>query len=176
MNLEQFSSLRQHRLLATLDEQQFARIAAASHCIELSAEQMLFQRGAAARHFYIVMAGQMRLSLQSRSGHEKIVELLGPGQAFAEALMFSESPAFPVTSIAVMPTTLAAIPNADYLGILRASTETCLRMLADEAAELHLDDTLRALREAIEVCQSERDKVDPIDEAHICAPRDAILH
>jgi CRP/FNR family transcriptional regulator, dissimilatory nitrate respiration regulator len=137
MNLEQFSPLRQHRLLATLDEQQFARIAAASQSIELGAEQMLFQRGAAARHFYIVIAGQVRLCLQSRSGHEKIVELLGPGQAFAEALMFSESPAFPVTSIAVMPTTLAAIPNADYLGILRASTETCLRMLADLSWRLH---------------------------------------
>ncbi len=52
----------------------------------------------------------------------------------------------------------------------------CLRMLADEAAELQLDDTLRALREAIEVCQSERDKVDPLDEAHIGAPPHAILH
>ena len=137
MNLDQFSPLRQHALLATLDDEQFATVAAASQLITADAEQILFQRGSPARHFYILMEGQVRLCLQSRSGDEKIVQVLGPGQSFAEALMFAESPAFPVTSIAVLPTTLVAIPNVEYLDVLRASNATCLRMLADLSRRLH---------------------------------------
>lgn len=41
--------------------------------------------------------------------------------------------------------------DASATGILQ-----CLRMLADEAADLRLAGTLRALREAIAICQSER--------------------
>lgn len=44
---------------------------------------MLFQPGDAADHFYIVHSGQLILCLQSRSGDEKIVATLSPGQAFA---------------------------------------------------------------------------------------------
>jgi len=137
MNQQQFSTLRQHHLLATLDEQQFEHIGAVSQLIALDAEQMLFQRGSPARHFYIVMEGQMKLCLQSRGGDEKIVGFMGSGQSFAEALMFGESRTFPVTAIAVMKSALVAIPNAEYLGILRASNETCLRMLADLSWRLH---------------------------------------
>ena len=47
------------------------------------------------------------------------------------------------------PTLLDSDASAD--GIIQ-----CLRMLADEAADLRLASTLKALREAIDVCQSER--------------------
>lgn len=52
----------------------------------------------------------------------------------------------------------------------------CLRMLADEAAELQLDDTLRALREAIAVCQTERVKADCAGQIDYGAPPDAAIH
>ncbi len=52
----------------------------------------------------------------------------------------------------------------------------CLRMLADEAAELQLDDTLRALREAIAVCQTERVKADCGEPIEFGVPSDAIIH
>lgn len=52
----------------------------------------------------------------------------------------------------------------------------CLRMLADEAAELQLDDTLRALREAIAICQTEGVKVDECVDAYFGAPPDAAIH
>lgn len=41
-------------------------------------------------------------------------------------------------------------PRSSATGILH-----CLRMLAEEAADLRLAETLRALHEAIAVCQSE---------------------
>lgn len=39
----------------------------------------------------------------------------------------------------------------------------CLRMLADEASELQLDDTLRALHQAIAICELERGRSNVAD-------------
>ncbi len=38
----------------------------------------------------------------------------------------------------------------------------CLRMLAEEAAELRLDDTLTALRQAILACEAEHAGIPPV--------------
>lgn len=137
MNPGQFSELRHHHLLATLDEQQFAAVGAQSQLLTLDAGQVLFQRGDPARHFYIVLEGQVKLCLESRSGDEKIIALLHGGQAFAEALMFADNPSFPVSAIAVDRTRLVAVPNAPYKAILAASTSTCFRLLADLSLRLH---------------------------------------
>ncbi len=137
MNPEQFSALRQHHLLAALDDSQFAHIGSTSQLQTLDAGQMLFQRGDAADHFYIVLSGQLTLCLRSRSGDEKIVATLSPGQAFAEALMFGANRSYPVSAVATLKTTLVAIPNAEFLAMLRASNETCLRLLGDLSWRLH---------------------------------------
>jgi hypothetical protein len=63
------------------------------------------------------------------------------------------------------------LPASSATGILE-----CLRMLADEAAELQLGDTLRALHRAIAVCQTERGKADPADPMCLAAPDDAVIH
>ncbi len=54
--------------------------------------QLLFDRGQPARHFYVVLDGQVNLVLYSKAGEEKIVDILGPGQSFAEAVMFMAGP------------------------------------------------------------------------------------
>ena len=41
---------------------------------------------------HFVIAGQVKLYLASRTGFEKVVELIGPGQSFAEASVFSPGP------------------------------------------------------------------------------------
>lgn len=58
-----------------------------------------------------------------------------------------------------------AAASAD--GILR-----CLRMLADEAATLHLAATLDALRTAIAVCAAESDPLNP----RMGAPDGVVVH
>lgn len=137
MSPAQFEALRHHHLLATLDERQFAAIGAQSQLLVLDAGQMLFQRGSPARTFYIVLEGQVKLCLQSRNGDEKIIALLHSGQAFAEALMFADNPAYPVSAVAVVRSELAAVPNAAYKALLSASTATCFRLLADLSLRLH---------------------------------------
>lgn len=79
----------------------------------------------------------MRLVVQSRAGHEKIVDVARPGQSFAEALMFLDAPRYPVMAQATEESLVLGIPNAAFLKILRESPDTCLRLLADLSVRLH---------------------------------------
>jgi len=57
--------------------------------------------------------------------------------------------------------------NEDFIATDLIASATgileCLRMLADEASELQLDDTLRALHQAIAVCELERGRSNVAD-------------
>jgi CRP-like cAMP-binding protein len=131
------AALRAHYLFGGLDDAQFARVAAEAELVELGAGQLLFQRGEPARRFFVVVDGEVKLALQSRAGEEKVVERLGPGQSFAEALMFVDGPRYPLAAIALEPSRVLAIGTAPFLAMLRASPDTCLRLLADLSRRLH---------------------------------------
>lgn len=131
-------SLRGHHLFAGLDPRQFEQVMVASRIDDYEAGQVLFERGQNAQHFFIVLDGQINLFLYSRAGEEKIVEILRPGNSFAEAVMFMEGSAYPVSSVAVVKSQVARLPNREYIAILRESPDTCLRMLSHLSRRLHL--------------------------------------
>lgn len=129
--------LRGHPLFVAFEDERFEQVAAAAQLVRLDAQQVLFQRGDRARAFYVVVEGQIKLFMQSRSGDEKILALANPGQAFAEAVMFMQGPLYPVSAGATEPTTLISIPNGDFLAALKCDTDTCLRLLAAFSHRLH---------------------------------------
>jgi len=129
--------LQRNPLFVAFDDGRFEQVAAATQLVRLDPQQVLFTRGDRARHFYVVLEGQIKLFMQSRGGDEKILALVNPGQAFAEAVMFMQGPIYPVSAGATEPTTLAAIPNADYLAALNGDINTCLRLLGVFSQRLH---------------------------------------
>jgi CRP/FNR family transcriptional regulator, dissimilatory nitrate respiration regulator len=137
LDADLLAALRAHFLFAGLEPEQFAHVAGSGELIELAAEQILFQRGEPARQFFIVVSGEVKLALQSRAGDEKVVERLGPGHSFAEALMFVDAPRYPLAAIALEPSRVLAIGAAEFVAMLRASPDTCLRLLADLSRRLH---------------------------------------
>ncbi len=130
--------LRAHHLFAGFSPVQLQRVLATSHVDEFDAGQILFDRGQPAQHFFVVIEGQVNLVLYSKSGEEKIVEIIGPGSSFAEAVLFMEGPAYPVSAVAAVHSRVARFQNREYLATLRESPETCLRMLGHLSQRLHL--------------------------------------
>ena len=137
-DVTQLPAIRDHHLLAGLSPGQLQRLLAATHVDDFEAGQLLFDRGQPAQSFFIVLEGQVNLVLYSKSGEEKIVEILGPGHSFAEAVMFMEAPGYPVSAVAALRSRVARFSNAVYLAILRESPETCLRMLGHLSRRLHM--------------------------------------
>jgi len=129
--------LRDQLLFADLTHSQLARVRETGRVVALEAGEILYERGQPARHFYLVLDGQMSLTLHSRCGEEKIVEIIGPGQVFAEAIMFLDEPTYQLTAVAAVPTRVARFDNVTYLAILAESPATCLRMLGHMSRRLH---------------------------------------
>ena len=79
-------------LFNTLQEEELDRIALG--CTELRVERgdLIFQRGDPCTGFHVVLYGRVKLAFHSAHGAEKVIELIGPGHSFGEALMFMNSP------------------------------------------------------------------------------------
>ncbi len=118
-------SLRATPLLSELSDAQLQRVVA--HAVRHTRDegQWLFSQGDPARCFYLVESGQMRLFRLAPDGAEKVIEIVSPGQTFAEALMFLNAPRYPVCAAALAPTVLIAIDARDFAATLRESVDTC---------------------------------------------------
>ena len=84
--------LRRLPLFNDMGPEDLARLAAGAKKIQAPRGTMLFHRGDHPVGFHVVVFGQVKLFFTSVQGAEKVVEILGPGQSFGEALMFLEKP------------------------------------------------------------------------------------
>jgi len=123
-------SLPGHPLLSALEPGQLERIAQASELLQLEAGETLFHLGDEAARFFMVEQGQLKLYRLSAAGQEKVVELLTPGQTFAEAVMFMPRRRFPVSCEALTDSSVFALNSAIFLEILGESPDTTMRLLA----------------------------------------------
>ena len=53
---------------------------------------ILFHKGDTATGFHLIVYGQVKLAFTSAQGGEKVVDILGQGQSFGEAVMFMDKP------------------------------------------------------------------------------------
>jgi len=128
--------LRRLHIFAGLDDAQLARVIQSAHMINLQEHQHLFEAGQEAKYFFLVRKGRMKLYLTSADGMEKVIHLVGPGESFAEAIMFMDSAIYPIHASALSDTELIAFPNKVFREILRESIDTCFRLMADMSAWL----------------------------------------
>lgn len=119
-----------------MSQDEIELVARGTRELHLSRGECLFQRGDAATSMYVVIHGQVKLALSSRQGVEKVVELIGPGQSFGEAVMFMGK-SYPVYAQALMDSLLLRIEkNVIFEGIDRDPAFSH-KMLAGLSIRLH---------------------------------------
>ncbi|MES9969503.1 MAG: Crp/Fnr family transcriptional regulator [Candidatus Thiodiazotropha sp.] len=131
-----YFDLKRCYLFAHLDDSQFQQVEKMAHELRLRDGQLFFQSGDPATHFFLVIQGQIKLTRLSMQGQEKVIEIITPGQTFAEALMFGEHPEYPVNAVAIGDTYLLSFEAAQFLQILRGSIDTCFRLMGDMSHRL----------------------------------------
>jgi len=129
--------VREHYLFASLGQDEFDRLMRRSSRVVLDKSEVLFHRGDNANHFYFVEAGQLELSLIAATGQKKVLEVLGSGRTFAEAVTFMREHKYPVTCEALADSVVRQIPNQEYIEIVSSNPEACLRLLSDVSRHLH---------------------------------------
>ena len=130
-------ALRKCLLLKDLDEEQFLSIAAISHQVELGEHQALFLQGEELTSIYLQISGNIKLFRLTPSGNEKIMDLIRPGQTFAEAALFMGGSRYPVNATAVSPSVIVAIDAKGYRQIMASSIKLCMNLLARMSSRLH---------------------------------------
>jgi len=122
--------LRHVPVLAALSDEQLERVRRTARLVELVEGEHLFEHGQKAERFFVVREGRLKLYRLSPEGDEKVIEIIRPGQSFAEAVMFMEGKRYPVSAQALARSELVAFDNATFLQILRESVDTCFRVMA----------------------------------------------
>jgi CRP-like cAMP-binding protein len=79
-------------LFSDMAPEELDRIAAGTAELHVARGTILFNRGDPCVGFHVVIHGQVKLAFTSPQGAEKVVEIVGPGLSFGEALMFMEKP------------------------------------------------------------------------------------
>ena len=123
--------LRRHHLFGGLDDDQLAKLMESARIIHLDEGQHLFQCRQPASQFFMVRSGTIRLYLSAPDGAEKVIHLITAGETFAEAITFMEGQVYPVNASALGTCEVLAFSNQTFRAILRESTDTCFRLMAD---------------------------------------------
>ena len=128
--------LKRLPLFADFPAEELTVLAAATQELHVPRGTPIFHRGDPCRGFHIVIYGQVKLGFLSVQGDEKIVEIVGPGFSFGEALMFMEKP-YIVGATALADTMLLHIAKEAVFGELEHNPAFARRMLAGMSRRLH---------------------------------------
>ncbi len=112
------------------------RVAASTTELHVPRGEILFNKGDPTTGFYLVIYGQVKLSFVTPSGQEKVVEIIGPGNSFGEALMFMERP-YIVMAQALADSMLLHISKQTVFDELAREPEFAKKMLAGLSRRLH---------------------------------------
>lgn len=123
-------------MFAELDPEQIAALSGEVTARELGRDELLFQAGDPASRFYLLLEGQIKLYFNSADGHEKVIELIGPGMTFGEAVMLIGQP-YPAHAQALRRSRVLTIPRSALDRLLRDDGAVALRMLASLSRRIH---------------------------------------
>ncbi|MEJ2633402.1 MAG: Crp/Fnr family transcriptional regulator [Acidihalobacter sp.] len=130
-------TLRNCPLFSALDDAQLAEAAADMRRVTLAAGSTLFLQGDEAQRYYVVDSGLIKLTRLSSDGEEKVIEMIRPGESFAEAVMFMDATRYPVTAQAVDDSVVLGLTNQRFLGLLYENNRLALRMLGQLSMRVH---------------------------------------
>ena len=131
-------------LFHDLSTEELGRIAQGCQLRRLGRGEMVFRVGQPCDECHAVISGQVKLFAISPDGHEKVIELVGPGNCFAEAVMFLGRP-YIVNAQALVSTLLLTVSKRVILAEIQRDPRLALQMLAGTVrAGLSLPDRLSA--------------------------------
>ncbi|MEJ2653832.1 MAG: Crp/Fnr family transcriptional regulator [Acidihalobacter sp.] len=130
-------TLRNCPLFSALDNAQLAEAAADMRRVTLAAGSTLFLQGDEAQRYYVVDSGLIKLTRLSSDGEEKVIEMIRPGESFAEAVMFMDATRYPVTAQTVDDSVVLGLTNQRFLGLLYEDNRLALRMLGQLSMRVH---------------------------------------
>lgn len=128
--------LARQPLFRNLNDSELGIIAAGTREYRIRRNEILFQKGDPPEGMHIVIMGQIKLSIPSSQGAEKVVHMAGPGQTFGEAVVFLDKP-YPVSAVATQDSIVLLVLKNILTDALNDSPLLSRKMLASLSLRLH---------------------------------------
>ena len=120
--------LRNLPLFREFELSRLEAIAAATTEQRVAAGSALYHRGDPCDGMHIIVLGRVKLALLAPGGAEKVIEILGPGQSFGEAVMFIDKP-YNLYAEALADSLLLHIQKDAILQAVQGNPDFARRML-----------------------------------------------
>lgn len=128
--------LAKSSLFGGLSAEELARVSLSCKVRRYARGDLIFRAGEPCDAFFMVMTGRVKLSLLSPAGQEKVVEIISPGQSFAEALVFLDKP-YIVSAQALADVRLVSVSKHGIIREIQQDARLALHMLAGLSKRLH---------------------------------------
>lgn len=129
--------LHRSPLFRAIAPSQFNELIDSSKPHFLDEGEFLFRQSDPLEEVYFCVEGSIKLFRLTPNGDEKIIDIIPPGNSFAEAVMFMGGQRYPVYAVALRPTFVVGINAAQYLDMLRSSSELCINMMGLMSRRMH---------------------------------------
>jgi CRP/FNR family transcriptional regulator, dissimilatory nitrate respiration regulator len=123
-------------LFHDVDAQDLKRLAEGCQLRRFTRGEAVFRVGQPCEEFHVAVTGQVKLFALSPAGQEKVIEIIGPGNSFAEALMFTGRP-YIVSAQAISDSLVLTVRKQAVLCEIARDPRFCLRMLGGISRRLH---------------------------------------
>ena len=123
-------------LFQEMTPEELARLAGGCRLRRFVRGEAVFRLGEPCEELHVVVSGQVKLFALSPAGQEKVIELIAPGQSFAEALMFTDKP-YIVNAQTLADSLVLSVSKAAVLAEIARDSRFALRMLAGISRRLH---------------------------------------
>ena len=123
-------------LFSDLTPEEIQRIAHGTRRIYASKGETLFSRGDRCEGFHVVLYGQVKLFVTSPQGSEKVIEIMGPGISFGEAILFMDMP-YVVSAQALKDSLLLHVSKSIVFEEIDRDPRFSRRLLAGMSRKLH---------------------------------------
>ena len=96
---------------------------------------ILFCEEEPATHFYVILAGWVKLFRSTEDGDESVIAVFARGESFAEAAIFDRG-IYPVTAAVIADSRLLVVPAEPFVRGLSARGDIALKMMASMSRHL----------------------------------------
>lgn len=135
LNAKDMATLRGAALFQRLSERTLATMLAGSSPRGAARGMTLFLQDEPADRFYLVLEGWVKLYRMTPGGVESVINVVAPGETFAEAAMFA-SGKFPVTAEAATDCRVISVSKSAFARALESDPGAVMAMLASLSMRL----------------------------------------
>lgn len=112
--------LSQMPIFASLSPQQIGALAGCMKRVSVDTGQVIVRQGEPRHHFYVIVEGQVAVSVRGETGEERIVAHLGRGEHFGETSLYTDQP-YAATCRAEAPVELLALDEPTFDELVASS-------------------------------------------------------